>query len=130
MVKKFLYNWTQSSICEAKAFNSDVVDDDVDFVGGRLKHRFGLPFPLIGFDVKKKKRAKIVDKNVRRDVTFDDVNKGASPVFRKLTDFLVEKFEIPIVVEAVKEDRFLRSKSGFKTYYHSVISWISSDVGS
>ena len=100
------------------AFPSDNLEDfEEDFVGRRL----GFPFNFANIQkrenqIGKSRRNKNQNEKSENSIFRQDNNeKSENSVFRKLSDFLIEKFEIPVVVEAIekdeqhlpKEDRFL-----------------------
>ena len=83
-----------------------------DYVGRRL----GFPFNLRNKKLEKqqsRRNKKKIDNSA--NLIFKDNQKSENSIFQQVSDFLVEKFEVPVVVEATektgrplpKEDRFL-----------------------
>jgi hypothetical protein len=87
-------------------------DFEEDYVG----HRLGFPFNLRNKKLEKqqsRRNKKKIDNSA--NLIFKDNQKSENSTFQQVSDFMVEKFEVPVVVEATekterplpKEDRFL-----------------------
>ena len=71
-----------------QTISASPVQKNVDFVGSRLRNKF--PFDLKpGTKQTRKVRRNHVDKS--------------NSVFKKLSDYLVDKFDIPVFVEAIEK---------------------------